>query len=98
MEAAERDLEESASAFIVWAARHDIDINDRDDVRLVLRMEGIDRVSAAIREGFELWKEAGMDPMRYRQARVYLGDQGDISSNSICSILFAVSHKIVIPV
>lgn len=76
MEAAERGLEESASAFIAWAARHGIDVDDSRDARLVLRMGGVERVGPAVREGFELWKEAGMDPIRYRQAQVNLGERG----------------------
>lgn len=76
MEAAERGIEESASAFIAWAARHDIDVDDPHDARLVLRMGNVERVGAAIREGFELWKVGGMDPTRYREAQVDMGERG----------------------
>ncbi len=35
-----------------------------------LRMHGVENMDRAIREGFCVWKDAGMPEARYRQARV----------------------------
>lgn len=76
LSAAERGLDEHTSAFIAWAAKHDIDVNDAGDARMVLRMEGVERVRRAVEEGYRLWTDAGRDPGRFRQAKLKLGEKG----------------------
>jgi len=80
MEAAERGLEETMSAFIAWAARHGVDVDDAREARMTLRFNGTvaSDVGESIREGFRVWKDAGMPEQRYREARVRFGD-GSIS-------------------
>lgn len=79
LEAAERGMGETMSSFIAWAARHGVDVQDAREARMQLRVgESVENVGRAIREGFRVWKDAGMPEARYRQARVKLGD-GSIS-------------------
>ncbi|EMA20004.1 DUF7845 domain-containing protein [Haloarcula argentinensis] len=73
-EAAERGLENTMSAFIAWAARHGVDVNDAREAQMTLRFGEIEKHGKAIREGFRVWKDAGMPEERYRQARVQLAD------------------------
>lgn len=73
-EAAERGLENTMSAFIAWAARHGVDVNDARDAQMTLRFGEIEKHGKAIREGFRVWKDAGMPEERYRQAQVQLAD------------------------
>jgi hypothetical protein len=70
VEAAERGLNETMSSFIAWAARHGVDVDDTQDARMKLRMHGVENTDRAIREGFRVWKDAGMPEARYRQALV----------------------------
>jgi len=73
MEAADRGLGETASVFLAWAAKHGIDVEGARAARMELRFQGADSLRErvrAIKEGFRIWKEAGMDPAQYRQARV----------------------------
>ncbi|MDG5778894.1 MarR family transcriptional regulator, partial [Haloarculaceae archaeon H-GB1-1] len=75
IEAAERGLDETMSAFITWAARHGVDVDDTRSARMVLRFGGMESPRLAIRsirEGFRVWCEVGMPQERYRSARVYL--------------------------
>jgi len=80
MEAAERGLNETMSAFIAWAARHGVDVDDAREARMVLRFNGTvaSEVQKSIQEGFRVWKDAGMPEQRYREAEVRFGD-GSIS-------------------
>ncbi|WP_336358540.1 DUF7845 domain-containing protein [Haloarcula sp. CGMCC 1.6347] len=73
-EAAERGLENTMSAFIAWAARHGVDVNDAREAQMTLRFGEIEKHGKAIREGFRVWKDAGMPEERYRQAQVQLAD------------------------
>ena len=73
-EAAERGLENTMSAFIAWAARHGIDVKDAREAQMTLRFGEIEKHGKAIREGFRVWKDAGMPEERYRQAQVQLSD------------------------
>jgi len=82
MEAAERGLGETMSAFIAWAARHDVDVDDAREARLSLRFnakESFREADRALREGFRVWKDAGLPEERYREARVRYpdGSKGD---------------------
>ena len=74
--AAERGLDEKTSAFIAWAAKHGIDVDDTRDAQMVLRMGGVERVEKAVRDGYELWTGAGRDPARFRSATLHLGEKG----------------------
>lgn len=78
IEAAERGLDETTSAFIAWAARMGIDVDDRKDAQLVLRMGNMSKreTKRAIREAYELWCDAGKDPARFRQADLRFGEGG----------------------
>ncbi|AEM58416.1 hypothetical protein HISP_14420 [Haloarcula hispanica N601] len=73
-EAVERGLENTMSAFIAWAARHGVDVNDAREAQMTLRFGEIEKHGKAIREGFRVWKDAGMPEERYRQAQVQLAD------------------------
>ena len=73
---AKRGLDEHTSAFIAWAAKHDIDVNDTRDARMTLRMGGVDRVKKAVEQGYKLWTDAGRDPARFRSANLDLGEKG----------------------
>jgi hypothetical protein len=74
VETAERGLEDTMSSFIAWAARHGVDVNDARDAQMTLRFGEVEKHGKAIREGFEVWKDAGMPEERYRQAQVQLAD------------------------
>ncbi|MFB6162407.1 MAG: MarR family transcriptional regulator [Halococcoides sp.] len=75
IEAAERGMGETMTAFIAWAARHGVDVDDPRDARMRLRFgEAVDDVGAAIREGFRVWTDAGMPEERYREAQVRFPD------------------------
>ena len=76
VEAVERGLDETMSAFIAWAARHGVDVSDARDAQMTLRFDGADVANAAkaIGEGFRVWKDAGMPEERFRQARVRFSD------------------------
>jgi len=71
LEAKERGLGETMSSFIAWAARHGVDVEDGRDARLRLRFgPEVDDPDRALREGFRVWKDAGLPEERYRQASV----------------------------
>lgn len=78
IEASRRGLDESASAFLAWAARHGVDVDDaldRREARMTMRFGEPGReANRAIREGFRVWKDAGLPEERYRTARVRFSD------------------------
>jgi hypothetical protein len=78
--AAEQGMEETMSVFIAWAARHGIDVDDalsRREARMKLRVgEPGMETRQAIKEGFRIWKEAGLPEERFRMARVRFRDGG----------------------
>ena len=77
LEAAERGMGETMSAFIAWAARHDVDVDDSRDARLRLRFnEATEDIRQAIRSGFTVWKNAGLPEERYRSAQIRHADGG----------------------
>ncbi len=76
IDAAERGLDEQTSAFIAWASKHGIDVDDTRDAQMKIRMGGVDRVKKAVQQGYELWTNAGRDPARFRSARLDLGEKG----------------------
>jgi hypothetical protein len=70
VEAVERGLDETMSAFIAWAARHSVDVSDARDAQMTLRFDGADLANTekAMAGGLRIWKEAGMPEERFRQA------------------------------
>jgi len=76
-EAAERGLEETMSAFIAWAARHGVDVNDAREAQMTLRFgdaPSVTKAGEALSEGFRVWKDAGLPEERFRQATVRFPD------------------------
>ncbi|SFT09590.1 DUF7845 domain-containing protein [Halostagnicola kamekurae] len=83
IEAAERGLDQSTSAFIAWAAKHDIDIRDRDGNALRLEFGVVDDIRRKIREGYDLWTAADMPEDRYRMAKIRYKKEIDSGLRSI---------------
>ncbi|ELZ06801.1 hypothetical protein C480_07207 [Natrialba aegyptia DSM 13077] len=83
IEAAERGLDQSTSAFIAWAAKHDIDVRDRDGDELRLEFGIVDDIKRKLREGYELWTAADMPEDRYRMAKVRYKKEIDSGLRSI---------------
>ncbi|WP_336344789.1 DUF7845 domain-containing protein [Halalkalicoccus ordinarius] len=77
---AEQGMEETMSVFIAWAARHGIDVDDalsRREARMKLRVGEPGRETRrAIKEGFRIWKEAGLPEERFRMAKIRFRDGG----------------------
>ena len=76
-EAAERGLDETTSAFIAWAASVGADVNDRQEARLLMRLPYSHKNPKAkyvLKKGFQLWTEAGKDPIRFKQAKITFGN------------------------
>lgn len=77
VEAAERGLDETMSAFVAWAARHDVDVNGAREAEMKLRFHGVEtkrEIRRALREGFRVWTGGGMEPEHYRTAHIRFGD------------------------
>ncbi|WP_244605368.1 MarR family transcriptional regulator [Halorhabdus rudnickae] len=83
MEAAEKGLDETTSAFIAWAAKHDIDLQDRDSGPLRLEFGAVDEVRRLLREGYELWTGADMPAERFRMATVRYKQETDAGYESV---------------
>lgn len=83
IEAAERGLDESTSAFIAWAAKHDIDVQDRGGAPLRLEYGTVDDIRRMLREGYELWASADMPEERFRMAKVQYKEETDAGYKSI---------------
>ena len=75
-EAAERGVDATTSAFIAFCARHGIDVDDRREARLTLRMGGVSNAQRRVQQAYRLWCDAGKDPARFREARLQLGEKG----------------------
>jgi hypothetical protein len=71
VEAAETGLDTRTTAFIAWAAKHDMNVTERGD-ELELRLGEVNgedhrkEVRRILREGFKLWKQANRDPAVYQ--------------------------------
>jgi predicted transcriptional regulator len=71
VEAADRGLDEKTSAFIAWAAKHGVNVNERGE-GLTLHLGELDaeshrkEVRRLLREGLDLWEQANRDPAVYR--------------------------------
>jgi len=76
IEASERGIDETTSALVAWCAKHGVDVDDRQDARLTLRMRGVSNVSERIEEAYRLWCDAGKDPARFRGGQLDLGERG----------------------
>lgn len=72
--AAEKGLDETMSVFIAWAARHNVDVDDalnRREAQMKLRFNETGKETRrAIREGYRIWKGAGLPVERYRSAKI----------------------------
>ncbi|AGB16646.1 hypothetical protein Halru_2052 [Halovivax ruber XH-70] len=71
--AADRGLDETTSALMAWCAKHGVDVDDRADARLKIRLGDVASTHDARRrlsEAYRLWCDAGKDPVRFRQAQV----------------------------
>lgn len=75
----------TTSAFIAWAAKHDIDVTDRSGDGLHLEFGVVDAINRMLREGFELWKAADMPEARYWMARVRYREEIDSGLRTIDS-------------
>ncbi|WP_435124116.1 MarR family transcriptional regulator [Halobaculum sp. D14] len=77
---AEQGMEETMGVFIAWAARHGIDVNDalsRREARMQLRVGEAGRdTRRAIKEGFRIWREAGLPTERFRMAQLQFSNGG----------------------
>lgn len=76
IEASKRGIDETTSALVAWCAKHGIDVDDRQDARLKLRMQDVSNISERIGEAYRLWCEAGKDPARFRGGQIDLGERG----------------------
>jgi len=76
IEAAERGLDKTTSAFIAWAAKHGVDVEDGRDARMTLRMgrRSLTEVKRQLRKGYRLWVDGGRDPATFRGAVVSFED------------------------
>ncbi|WP_226011749.1 hypothetical protein [Halomicrobium salinisoli] len=83
IEAAERGVDESTSAFIAWAAKHDIDVQDREGGPLRLDLGTVDDVRQKLREGYDLWTSAGMPEERYRMATIQYKEETSSDLNYV---------------
>ena len=71
IEASERGLDGKTSAFIAWAAKHDVNVKERED-EITLNFGELDsedhrrEVQRLLREGVNLWEQAKRDPAVFR--------------------------------
>lgn len=70
LEAAERGIDQTTSAFFAWAAKYDIDVQDREGGPLRVEFGAVDDLRRKLREGYDLWTAADMPPERYHMAKV----------------------------
>lgn len=77
-EAAEHGLGEHMSEFIAWASKHGISVDDAlnhaEDLMLLRCGRPGREARRAIREGYRVWKEAGLPPERFRMADIRFND------------------------
>lgn len=82
IKAIERGADESTSAFIAWAKKYDIDVQDRLGGPTRLDFGKVDDIRKKLREGIDLWTSADMPEERYRLAIVLSHEE--ISSDPNC--------------
>lgn len=74
-EVAERGADESMSAFMAWAATADVEVDDRREARMVIRM-GRKDATRKIRRAFTLWQDSGRPEERFREAQIKFENGG----------------------
>lgn len=68
-------MSETMSSFLAWASRHGVDVEDAREARMQLRLgPEVESPRRALREGFDVWKDAGLPEERYRTAQVRFSD------------------------
>lgn len=70
-------IDETTSALVAWCAKHGIDVDDRQEARVMFRLQSVENVEARLKEAYRLWTEAGKDPARFYSAQVDLGERGN---------------------
>lgn len=73
--AAERGTDSSTSSLMAYCAKHGIDVNDRGEASLRIRMSQ-EGARNRLRTMFRLWSKSGRDPARLRSAEVDFGEAG----------------------
>jgi len=76
LEAADRELDETTSALVAWAARHDVQLTHADEVEVDFGTIAADtpaearrQIRRALRAGRGLWAEANQDPSAFITGR-----------------------------
>lgn len=74
IQAADRGLSETMAKWIAWCERYDVDIRNRSDAMEIdlgdLDPDRDPAPSFLIQTGFQVWKDAEQDPVRFRRATV----------------------------
>lgn len=65
MEPAEHGVDKRTSAFIAWAAKHNVDVQDREGWLLPLDFGTVNDICRQLRKGYDLWTSANIPPERY---------------------------------
>lgn len=74
MDSAERAVDQSMSAWLAWCDKHDVDVTDRREaMRLDFGQEVHGKLSVKLMNARQLWREAGQDLRRLRNAEVIVG-------------------------
>ena len=78
LNALDRGYDQHMSAFVAWAAKHGVDVDDAlsyEAGRMELRFGNPGREARrAVREGFRRWKAAGLPAERFRTAQIRFQD------------------------
>ncbi|UWG47058.1 Protein containing HTH domain [Halanaeroarchaeum sp. HSR-CO] len=71
-EATERGIDETTSAFVAWCAKHGIDVDDRSEARMKIRLSDEPKrvTRQRMKRAYNLWVASNRDPARFRQAQV----------------------------
>ncbi|MFC4247588.1 hypothetical protein ACFOZ7_11430 [Natribaculum luteum] len=75
LEAAERGIDETMSALVAWCTKHSVDVDDRQEARVMLRLQGSENVKTRLNEAYRLWTAAAKDPDRFGPAQLDLGER-----------------------
>ncbi|WP_232687184.1 MarR family transcriptional regulator [Halobacterium zhouii] len=81
IETAERGVSDAMAEWVAWCNKHGVDIRNRADaleidlgdmgsVSWSGRVSGPKKVGYRVKRAFDLWREAGQDPTRFREATV----------------------------
>jgi hypothetical protein len=74
MDSAERAVDQSMSAWVALCDKHDIDVNDRKEMKLKFR-EGVENLSYKLMAARRVWRQANQDPIRLQTADVVIDGQ-----------------------